>query len=114
MDVSIYGSAAILAGVPSTRFFPANVAKCILSRKWEKNIFYFPLAIPSPLGYNTRMSNTENFQAYDALMYERAEVEEVYMQFIDCQACYDTGMMDGREPCYCDRGRSLILNIRSL
>lgn len=60
------------------------------------------------------MSNTENFQAYDALMYERAEVEEVYMQFIDCQACYDTGMMDAREPCYCDRGRSLILNIRSL
>lgn len=114
MDVSIYGSAAILAGVPSTRFFPANVSKCILSRKWEKNIFHFPLAIPSPLGYNTRMSNTEYFEVYDALMYERAEVEEVYMQFIDCQACYDTGMMDAREPCYCDRGRSLILNIRSL
>jgi hypothetical protein len=114
MDVSIYGSAAILAGVPSTRFFPANVAKCILSRKWEKNIFHFPLAIPSPLGYNTRMSNTENFQVYDALMYERVEVEEVYTQNIDCQMCYDTGTVDEGEPCYCDRGRSLILNIRSL
>lgn len=60
------------------------------------------------------MSNTEHFEAYDALMYERVEVEEVYMQFIDCQACYDTGTVDEGQPCQCDRGRSLILNIRSL
>ena len=78
------------------------------------NIFHFPLAIPSPLGYNTRMKNTEYFEVYDALMYERVEVEEVYTQNIDCQVCYDTGTVDEGEPCYCDRGRSLILNIRSL
>ena len=115
MDVSIYGSAAILAGVPTTRFFPANVAKCILSRKWEKNISHFPLAIPSPLGYNTHMSNKEYFEVYDALMYGRVEVEEYEPEhYIDCQACYDTGTVDEGEPCYCDRGRSLILNIRSL
>lgn len=101
MDVRIYGSGLGGRGGPLDAIFSGKKSD-------------FPLAFGSRLGYNTRMSNTENFQAYDALMYERAEVEEVYMQFIDCQACYDTGMMDAREPCYCDRGRSLILNIRSL
>jgi hypothetical protein len=64
--------------------------------------------------YNDPMSNSEHLEAYDALMYERAEVEEIYSHNIDCQVCYDTGTVDEGEPCYCDRGRSLILNIRSL
>lgn len=59
------------------------------------------------------MNNTEHLEAYDALMYECVEVEEVYSQKIDCQACYDTGTLDEGEPCLCIRGQSLLLNFAS-
>ena len=59
------------------------------------------------------MSNNEYFAVYDELMYERHEVEEIYEQFLDCQVCYDTGM-DENSPCYCEFGRSLIVNVRTV
>ena len=51
---------------------------------------------------------------------ERMEWQLVPVSF-DCLSCYDTGLGftdEGdevlREPCQCDRGRALILNIRPL
>ena len=53
------------------------------------------------LGYNTRMN-------------EQIEIEERMEWEFACEACYDTGTDDECEPCQCDLGRSLILNIRPL